>query len=162
MCIYKGIPISAVLSLILLNTGNSNLIFNIKNHYSELMLSIFYTCLIGCMGCFNQSILMLSLKYEEAFKISLIKTTDMLFVFVLQYFLLGIQTNTNNLIGVFLIGSSTLIIFTFKYFNDKYTLSLAKASKQLSLAPPNTNSIDLNQNKLRKTSLVKKIIFIQF
>jgi hypothetical protein len=112
------------------------------------------------MGCFNQAILMLSLKYEEAFKISLLKTSDMLFVFILQYFLLGIQTNANNLIGVFLIGSSTLIIFAFKYFDDKYALSLEKA-KQLSLASSHNNSIDLNQNK-SKTSLVKKIIFIKF
>ena len=124
------------------------------------MLHIFYTVLIGCLGVFNQTILMLSLKYDEAFKISLIKTTDLLFVFILQYFLLGIQTNINNLIGVLLIGSSTLIIFTFKYFNDNYTLSLAN-QPQLLPTDNQSNQIDLSQKK-RKSSLIKKIIFIQF
>ena len=51
----------------------------------------------------------------------MIKTVDLFFIFILQYFLLNIETNMNNLIGVLLIALSTFIVFGFKYFNDLYT-----------------------------------------
>lgn len=64
----------------------------------------------------------------------------------MQYFLLGIDTNSNNIIGVCLIVLSTFIVFGFKYFNDLY------------LAQQKNNN---NQNRKEK-SLFKKLIFIQF
>lgn len=111
------------------------------------MLHIFYTVIISCFGVLNQTFLVLSLKYEDAFKISMIKTVDLFFIFILQYFLLNIETNMNNLIGVLLIALSTFIVFGFKYFNDLYTAE---------------KNVQINQTGKNKTNLFKRIIFIKF
>jgi hypothetical protein len=98
----------------------------------------------------NQIIFNLSLQYEDASKISIIKTTELFFIFLMQYFFLNIKTDYLNMIGAFLILTSTLIIILYKIFDQ---IESEKIKFQ-------TN--DKNQYQSIVIKLVKKILFFKF
>jgi hypothetical protein len=98
----------------------------------------------------NQIIFNLSLQYEDASKISIIKTTELFFIFLMQYFFLDIKTDYLNMIGAFLILTSTLIIILYKILDQ---IEAEKRKFRLK------NQQD-NQSKFIK--LIKNILFFKF
>ena len=149
---FIGFPVALTISATLILTGYSKLVENIEHVPRQLFWHLFYVCIVGVIGSFNQIVFNLALKYEDAFKISLVKTADLFIVLIMQYFLLDININYLNLIGISLIVSSTLFILAYKHFDDLYWAR-------------NEDQID---NKLKgnyqdsKENLLKKILFYKF
>jgi drug/metabolite transporter (DMT)-like permease len=107
--------------------------YNGSNHQKPTFvpLHLLYILFSGLLGSLGQIFTYLSLKYEDASKVAVIKTSNLFFIFVLQYFLLDIVTNFYSMIGAALIVSSTIIIFAFKFL-DEWLQSTDNKSKNSS------------------------------
>jgi drug/metabolite transporter (DMT)-like permease len=138
---YFGIPLSLALSVVRyaimsderlndeLKKSNATTTFDsqgvmaIFTKTSLISWQIVYVLVGALSGILAQIMLNWSLKYEETFKISIILTTDIVFVFLLQYFLLDIKVDFYETLGAGLIVLGTLIIIGFKFFEtNKFLL----------------------------------------
>jgi drug/metabolite transporter (DMT)-like permease len=108
----------------------------------------FYSLLVGMIASCNQIIFNLSLQYEDASKISIIKTTELFFIFLMQYLFLNIKTDYLNMIGAFLILTSTLIIILYKIFDQ-----IESEKRKLNLK---------TKKEIQSIRLLKKILFFKF
>ena len=121
---YIGLPICLILSLFFIYTKNSSLMYNIEFNWANFKWHLFYAILVGLIGSLNQIILNLSLQYEEASKISIIKTSDLFFVFLMQYLFLGIKSDCLNVIGALLIIFSSFLIMIYRLIDENNSRKL--------------------------------------
>ena len=96
---YVGFPVSFTISAVLLFTKNE-----IKDQvqlkdFSYLSYQIMFAFLSALTGCIHQIALNISYRYEDASKISIFRTLDLIFSFIMQYFLLKITPGSLSLIG---------------------------------------------------------------
>ena len=126
------------------------MLYNFQYKYADLKLHLFYSILVGMIASCNQIIFNLSLQYEDASKISIIKTTELFFIFLMQYFFLNIKTDYLNMIGAFLILTSTLIIILYKIFDQ-----IEDEKRKF-----RTKNQQDSQSKIIK--LIKNILFFKF
>ena len=79
-----------------------------------------------------QLIWIISNKYEDASKISMYRTTDLLFTFLFQYFFLGIESNELSILGSIFIASGVLVITLMKIIekrsNEKMDNGVSKSN----------------------------------
>ena len=146
-----GLAICALLSVVLNYTGNSNFVHNAKNNFPNFMLHIFYSFLSGTIGLIAQIVLNFSLRYEEASKVSIIKTAEIFLSFLLQYIFLNIKANVLKVIGSVLITVSGVAILVYKIFDQKHS---KKRHKYLEL-----EGCDENQ---KSEHFCKRILFFKF
>lgn len=109
---YFGIPISFLISLVIILTDRTRKTsmdrFMIER--TALLWQIFYLFGGSMGGICAQLALNMALKYEQASRITIILSSGLVFIFVLQYIFLGIQSNLLSIIGAVLIVSSTSMI----------------------------------------------------
>jgi drug/metabolite transporter (DMT)-like permease len=114
-----GSPLAFLISLVLVLTNNSQLVYNLTENFSEFKFHLMYSVLSGLVGTTYQMMFSLCLKYEDASKFSIIKTSDLFFIFILQYLLLGIKSNLFKIVGGVLIFLSGAGVLTIKIFDAK-------------------------------------------
>jgi drug/metabolite transporter (DMT)-like permease len=115
---YLGVPVCAVAALLFHFNGITKRSGN--ESINELAWHFGLICFVAVLGTFNQLIMNLSLKYEDASKVALIKTSELFFTFVFQYLILNITSGLFNMIGAMLIISSTLLILIFKFMDQRH------------------------------------------
>jgi drug/metabolite transporter (DMT)-like permease len=151
---YIGLPLSLILSCILVYTGHSNLIYIIRNDWLNFKWNLFYCLCVSTLGVGNMIIINFAMELEEASKIAIIKTTDLFFIFALQYFFLNIQSDYLNVIGAFLILLSVLLLFIYRLLDQSNT-------KKISLEKH--DCIKDNKHCLKKFYItLKNILFHKF
>ena len=114
---YLGFPASFILSLVLILTGSSHKNFNCELKY--LALDIVFGCLGGLFAVFGHVLLNLSLQHEDATKVSIVRTVDVVFSFLFQFIILNISADWISIIGALLILMSTLVILLYKIYMQK-------------------------------------------
>jgi len=85
----------------------------------SLMLQVVYSILAGFCGTISQVTLNLALNYEDAGKISIIRSSDVFFTYLFQFIWLGISTNVFSGIGAALIIFGTVMIMAQKILDKK-------------------------------------------
>ena len=152
---YFGIPISILISLILYLTGVSYKNGGIKLGIQCIITQVSWSILSSIVGLLAQICLSLSLKYEEASKRAIIKTTDLIFTFIFQSYLVNIEKDYLSSIGAYLILSGAFLVFVFKFiekkFNHKDVPANIRQSKTVNNQNINNNSTPLFTNKLNNT-----------
>jgi drug/metabolite transporter (DMT)-like permease len=136
---YIGLPFCGIASIIFYFFGITNR--NELTEFNLLKWHLLIVCLVALLGTLNQVILNLSLKYEDASKVAVIRTTDLFFSFLFQYLILNITSELLNIIGALLILSSTLLILVYKFLDER------------------------NQDKQRQSqepSIFKRFVFFKF
>jgi drug/metabolite transporter (DMT)-like permease len=114
---YLGLPASFILSLVLILTGSSHKNFQCELKY--LGLDILFGCLGGICAVYGHVLLNLSLQHEDATKVSIVRTVDVVFSFILQFIILNIQADWISIVGALLILMSTFVILFYKIILEK-------------------------------------------
>jgi drug/metabolite transporter (DMT)-like permease len=115
---YFGLPLSIMLSVVLTLTGVTHKEF-FEKELKHLPKHLLYTTIAAFIGIFAQVLLNLALKYEDATKLGIVKTVDVFFAFILQYFLLNIKVNMFSIIGVLSILLGAVLLLLFKIIEAK-------------------------------------------
>jgi drug/metabolite transporter (DMT)-like permease len=142
---YFGIPISLLISVFFYSTGlhahsSSTLLINDP---IEILIQIGYSFLSGFFGVMAQLFLNFALAYEDASKIAIFKTTDLIFTFLFQFYLVGIKKDLYSSLGAFLILFGTFLILVYKFLDKKLS----------------NNNVNNNQNH---SNIFLKILFFKF
>ncbi len=95
---------------------------------------------------FSQIIWIISLKLEDASKISMYRSTDLMLTFITQYFFLGIESDYLKILGAVLISAGIVLTMGFKLINDR----VDRANK------------DREKNITHSDGCLKKILFYKF
>ena len=114
-----GMPTGLIISLIMIFTGETQRDPTLYDNFPTLAMQIFYSLMSAIVGMVSQIFLQISLNYEESSKIALIDSTDLLFTYILQYFLLNITTNVYSAIGAGLIMCGIFLILINKMVENK-------------------------------------------
>lgn len=144
---YFGIPLSAIISAIMIFTGLEKKDPNVYMDSSLIVVQSIFAVASSLCGIFSNALMSISLEYEEASKMTLFKSSDLFFVFILQYLILGIKLNMYSKIGALLIFLGILTIMAFRI--------LDKRNDRLSSAL-------LMNGMVMEQSLFKKILFFKF
>jgi drug/metabolite transporter (DMT)-like permease len=96
---YVGFPVSLAISGILFLTKNEVKNPNQLNNFSYLSYQILFAFLSALTGCIHQIALNNSYRFEDASKISIFRTLDLIFSFLMQYLLLNIHLDSLSLFG---------------------------------------------------------------
>jgi hypothetical protein len=121
-----------------------------------LAVQIAFAIASAICGILSQMLMSLSLEFEDASKMTLFKSSDLFFVFILQYIILGIKTNIYSQIGAALIFLGILTIMIFKIFdkrNDK---------KKLSIEYKNSLNSKKHDEPRLKQNIFSRIVFFKF
>jgi drug/metabolite transporter (DMT)-like permease len=141
---YFGIPISLLISIFFYSTGlhahSSSLL---ENGPIDILIQIGYSFLSGFFGVMAQLFLNFALAYEDASKIAIFKTTDLIFTFLFQFYLIGIKKDINSSLGAFLILFGTFLVLVYKFLDKK-------------LSNKNVN------NNTTYSNIFLKILFLKF
>ena len=121
---WFGVPVALVVSGILMLLGHSHQ--NFSQERDDLPMDLFYSVCSSLFSICGQVTLNIALKYEDATKISLTKTTDVLFSIVLQYILLGIKIDSLGMLGALSILAGTFCVLSFKILENRYESYLYK------------------------------------
>ena len=142
---YFGIPISLLISIFFYSTGlhahsSSSLLIN---NPIIILKQIGYSFLSGFFGVMAQLFLNFALAYEDASKIAIFKTTDLIFTFLFQFYLVGIKKDLYSSLGAFLILFGTFLILVYKFLDNKLS----------------NNNVNNSQNY---SNIFLKILFFKF
>ncbi len=124
---WFGIPSSFLTSFILIKLEKFHM--NFDQEKFDLPYDILIAISISLISLIGQVMVSLSLKYEDASKMALVKTIDVFFAAVLQYFLLNILMDVLSVFGASSIVFGTIFVFLFQILEAKY-LSYKQASKK--------------------------------
>jgi len=115
---WGGLPLSILLSLFLVYQGSYHQ--NVELELDDLPMDIFYSIFSSGLSLTGQILLTLAFIYEDATKLAVLKTTDVLFACLLQYLLLGVVIDYLAVIGSCSILMSTFTILSYRFFQDRY------------------------------------------
>ena len=121
-----GLPLCAVISFILYFKEFSHK--NIKSELPELPYHILYSSISAVFGILGQVFFNISLTCEDATKVSIAKTSDVIFSYILQLIILDIKVDIFSIFGSISILLGTFIVLSFKIIED----TLEKSSKNKS------------------------------
>jgi drug/metabolite transporter (DMT)-like permease len=121
---YFAIPITLIGSLLFFLLENTKRNPVILESTSLLIWQFVYALIASVSGILQIVFFNLALKHEEAQKIAIIASTDLVFGFILQYFILDITSDIFGIIGSLLIIGSTLLIAVYKLLISNKTKSL--------------------------------------
>jgi drug/metabolite transporter (DMT)-like permease len=88
-----------------------------------LIVQIFYSAVAGVFGTIGIIFLNRALKYEDATKIGILKTSGVLFSFFLQYIFLDISVDFLGLFGAVCVIAGTLSVMAIKLVEPKISKS---------------------------------------
>jgi drug/metabolite transporter (DMT)-like permease len=114
---FFGIPIAFLISLVFILTGHSHANFFVDEK-QYLLAHLFYTVISSVSGTIGILLLIKSFDYEDAAKLTIVKTIDVLFAFILQLLILNIGFDSLGLIGAACILLSVLIVVSLKFLED--------------------------------------------
>lgn len=138
---WFGTPFSLILSLILIQKGLAHTNFELEK--KDFPMDLFYSCMASCLSIIGQIFLNLSLRFEDATKIAIVRTIDVFFSFMLQYLLLNIPVDIFSFTGAISIILGTCAVLLFKLLENKY-----EKFKKKEL---NKNMKDFSINKMKRT-----------
>jgi drug/metabolite transporter (DMT)-like permease len=122
---YYGLPVALFLSFLLYYLGYAHQ--SIKNYKTSVVLeNVLYSALSAVLCLVAQICLNLALVYEEATRVSIMKTFDVLIAFVLQYFILSIKLDIYSVIGSLSILCGTFLIVLIKIIENKFNVKHQK------------------------------------
>ena len=111
---YVGVPTSLLLSLVMFLTGARKNDMKLIEDVPSILYQVAFALSSGIFGVFSQIFMILSLKYEETSKILIVRSTDLLLIFLFQHLILSVYPNLFSIIGACLILFSTLLILIFQ------------------------------------------------
>jgi len=114
---YFGIPVSAIISVILVLTGIAHKNFEAESEH--LLLHSFYVLCGAFIGVLTQIAINLAYKHEEASRVAIVRTIDVFFSFFIQFFMLNIVMDVYSIIGSVLIVSGTFLVLSMKLLDNK-------------------------------------------
>lgn len=144
---YVGLPVSVFISGLLILTGVSHT--DIKAEIKHLPIHILYGVIAAIIGVIGQVFLNLSMLYEDASKVAIVKSIDVFFTFALQYIVLNIPLEIYSIIGSMFILAGTFLVLLFKLLSDNNY----------------KNKMNFNEekvNKNRRKNVVKQCIYLRF
>lgn len=107
-----GLPISICITLILFLFEESNRNFS-KAKY-QFLEHISYSLISSVFSLGSLIFLNLALSAEDATKVAIVKSSDVLFSFILQYLILDVDADVLSVIGAVSILTGTLLLALFK------------------------------------------------
>lgn len=116
-----GLPVSLIISFILLATNNSNI--DLEKNKDVFLLHLGYAVIGGLFGTACNVTIQYALRFEDATKIAMVKTFGVLFSFILQYIFLDIKVDFLGVIGAVIIVSAILFVLSLKIFDSKLSRS---------------------------------------
>lgn len=117
---FVGIPLATIISLVFSQLGFVNRPEEILNDGLYGLLWQIAFLVLSCLGSLlNQLFVNIGLKYEDAAKFSIIRTSDLLFTFILQIIILNIYSNVWSIIGALLILISTILVIFYKIIDKR-------------------------------------------
>ncbi len=144
---WFGIPFALTISGVLVRMGLSH--SNIQGELRDIPMDLFYSSLSSIISLMGQISLNIGLQYEDATKIAITKTIDVLFTAVFQFLILNISMDFLNIMGALsiLLGASFVIMF--KIVEKKYEI-YKRENPQLE-----------NEERNTLKGILLKIIFIK-
>lgn len=124
-----GIPITIILSVILIWTGTSELISHYNNRFDQLKYHLFLSFIGSLVGTVYMILFNLSLQYEEPSKVTIVRTTEIFFVFAFQYVFLNKPAELLKLVGGLLIFMSGFCILCFKIVDSNKKRQVTRAQE---------------------------------
>ena len=126
---YFGLPISILISVLLrvlkIDRGHEYLFKDTKLLVEQLLITIFS----AVTSMFGQICSNLAYNYEDTSKVQIIRSLDVVLTFILQHFMLDIDSNIYSIIGAILITSASITVISFKILDKTYyDKKLAKAT----------------------------------
>jgi len=115
---WGGLPLSILLSILSIYQGSYHQ--KLELELDDLPMDLLYSFFSAFLSLGGQILLTLALIYEDPTKLAVLKTTDVFFACLLQYFLLGIVIDYLAVIGSCSVLAATLTILSFRYFQDRY------------------------------------------
>ena len=106
------------------------------------------------------------MKFEDASKIAMYRTTDILFTFVFQHIFLRIDSNLLSILGAVCIAIGMLIVIGFKLLDKNENTKLKKlklsAEHELKVAVEVGDKAKLDVDFTSNYGCFKKILFFKF
>jgi drug/metabolite transporter (DMT)-like permease len=125
---FLGLPASIITSIILVVTGSSH--SNFTCELKDLPYDIMYGLIGGGFAVFAHVLLNISLQYEDATKVAIVRTTDVVFSFVFQFLILKIKTDYISILGALSILFGTFIILFYKIIEKKFKRKSSKVDAE--------------------------------
>lgn len=150
---YIGLPISVIINLIMLLAGFDKKNPVVYTNAGAMAIQLAFALSSAFCGILSQVLMSLSLEYEDAGKMTLFKSADLFFVFILQYIIVNIKTNMYSQIGAFLIFIGILTIMIFKIFDKRNDKKKSMINQQ------NANNLNKKITVLKQNFLTKLIFF---
>lgn len=172
---YFGIPLTLLVSVLLTFFAKSSRNFDsiklddatcpcgYKINVNELSVQLFIAIGSAIVGVVSQIFWNLAIEADDVTKISILSQSDLLFIFLQQYFILQIKSNIPNIVGAFCIFMGTFIILVFQMFEKNYRAKID--NKNRGEEEEENNLDDENREATRKKSkpnLFTRIIFFKF
>lgn len=124
---YYGLPITAGISFTLYMLGYSHK--NLHNELDLLPVNLAFSILSAVFGVTGSVFLNIAFQYEDATKVAIAKTSDVIISFILQLIILGIKIDLLSVIGSLAIVFGTFVVLGFKLIENKYEKSVSKKKK---------------------------------
>lgn len=116
-----GLPLSLIISGYMIKQEISHKYLN--EEMDTLIIQIVYSFLAGVFGTVGIIFLNSALKYEDATKIGILKTSGVLFSFFLQYIFLDITVDFLGILGAIFVIAGTISVMAIKLIEPKTSKS---------------------------------------
>jgi drug/metabolite transporter (DMT)-like permease len=114
---YFGLPICVASSVLLIYFGFAHRTFT---NFKALQVNVAFSGASAVMAILGQCSLNIALNYEDATKVSILKTIDVFIAFVLQFFILNIRLDVFSVLGSLAILVGTFLVMAFKGLEASY------------------------------------------
>jgi len=164
---YFGLPVSFILSIVLFIINNNSsqlsqqiLMYNDNSEdLFELTSLLIFQCIISITsalsGIISQILMNLALDHEDASRVSMLRSTELFFTFLLQFILLAIYPNMFKVVGACLICIGTFFILIYKLIDNS-------VSRKTSYVENDTNNEDQQQQPMECIEYLKKFLLYKF
>ena len=115
---YFGLPLSIIGSFLLVKFGYFHT--NLRDELQDIPIQILFSSLSSLAAIIGTAFLILAFSYEDATKVAISKTSDVIFAFILQLVFLNITVDLLSIVGSFLILSGTVFVLGFKLIENKF------------------------------------------
>lgn len=167
---YFGLPMCMAISAAAfgLDYKPKDLTVIYKNSF---FLDMAFTFISALAGVLSQVFWIISMKFEDATKIAMYRTTDLLFAFIFQRIFLHIESNLFSILGAIFIAIGMFTVIGFKFLDRNEKSKLKKKQLKLNgqeLAVRGEDDgdrakLDVDDDELtRNYGCFKKFIFYKF
>jgi drug/metabolite transporter (DMT)-like permease len=119
--VYFGLPLAITCRLICIPFLDKN--DYLKNGTDVFLINVLYAVAGSVFDTFGLIFLNIALKYEDPTKITIVRTSNVFFVFLFQYFMLHIKFEMFSIIGAISIGVGSLLVLIMNIIEKKASQS---------------------------------------